>query len=45
MLVDGYAVPAGTTAYDYVDVFTNAAFGSVAGRVLLGNVQVRTGWS
>ena len=29
VLVDGYAVPAGTTTYDYVDVFTNAAFGSV----------------
>ena len=70
MLVDGFAVPAGSTQYDYVDVFTNAAFGSVsvtdanalrpagaswtvpgsvtanaapaAGRVLLGNVQVRT---
>ncbi|HEX6919702.1 MAG TPA: S8 family serine peptidase [Actinomycetes bacterium] len=70
VLVDGYAVPAGTTTYNYVDVFTNAAFGSVsvtdanalrpaafswtvpgavtvnaapaAGRVLLGNVQVRT---
>ena len=70
MLVDGFAVPAGTTTYDYVDVFTNPAFGSVsvtdanalrpagsswtvpgsvtanaapaAGRVLLGNVQVRT---
>lgn len=70
VLVDGYAVPAGTTTYDYVDVFTNPAFGSVsvtdanalrpagsawtvpgsvaanaapaAGRVLLGNVQVRT---
>ena len=70
MLVDGFAVPAGTTTYNYVDVFTNAAFGSVSvtdanalraagaswtvpgsvtassapavGRVLLGNVQVRT---
>jgi hypothetical protein len=70
ILVDGYAVPAGTTTYNYVDVFANAAFGSVsvtdanalrpagamwtvpgsvtanaapaAGRVLLGNVQVRT---
>lgn len=27
--VDGYAVPAGTTTYDYVDVFTNPAFGSI----------------
>ena len=70
VLVDGYAVPAGTTTYNYVDVFANAAFGTVAvtdanalrpsgtswtvhgtvtvnaaptaGRVLLGNVQVRT---
>jgi hypothetical protein len=68
--VVGFAVPAGTTTYNYVDVFTNAAFGSVSvtdanavrpagsswtvpgsvtanaapasGRVLLGNVQVRT---
>jgi hypothetical protein len=29
VLVDGYAVPAGTTAYDYVDVFVNNAFGSI----------------
>ena len=29
-LVDGYAVPAGSTTLSYVDVFTNAAFGSVA---------------
>ncbi|GLZ41203.1 S8 family serine peptidase [Actinokineospora sp. NBRC 105648] len=70
VLVQGYAVPAGTTTYDYLDVFTNSAFGSVsvtdtnanraagaqwtvpgsvtaniapaAGRVLLGNVEVRT---
>jgi subtilisin family serine protease len=70
VLVDGFAVPAGTTTYNYVDVFANPAFGSVsvtdanalrpagttwtvpgsvtanvaaaAGRVLLGNVQVRT---
>jgi hypothetical protein len=63
-------VPAGTTMYNYVDVFANPAFGIVsvtdanalrpalstwtvagsvtanaapaAGRVLLGNVQVRT---
>lgn len=70
VLVDGFSVPAGTTTYNYVDVFTNAAFGSIsitdanalrpaggmwtvpgpvtanaapaAGRVLLGNVQVRT---
>ena len=70
VLVDGYAVPAGTTTYNYVDVFVNTAFGAVSvtdanasrpsgsswtvpgsvtanaapatGRVLLGNVQVRT---
>jgi hypothetical protein len=70
VLVDGFAVPAGTTTYNYVDVFVNPAFGSIAvtdanalrpagsswtvpatvtanavpaaGRVLLGNVQVRT---
>ncbi|HEX2774290.1 MAG TPA: serine protease, partial [Micromonosporaceae bacterium] len=70
VVVDGFAVPAGTTTYNYVDVFANTAFGSVAvtdanavraagaswtvpgavtanavpaaGRVLLGNVQVRT---
>lgn len=69
-VVDGYSVPAGTTTYNYVDVFANPAYGSVsitdanalrpagavwavpgtvtanaapaAGRVLLGNVQVRT---
>jgi hypothetical protein len=70
VLIDGYAVPAGTTTYNYVDVFVNASFGTVTvtdanalrpsgsswtvpgsvtalaapatGRVLLGNVQVRT---
>jgi subtilisin family serine protease len=70
VLVDGFAVPAGTTTYNYVDVFVNPAFGAIsvtdanalrpagsswtvpasvtanaapaAGRVLLGNVQVRT---
>jgi len=70
VLVDGFAVQAGTTTYNYVDVFANPAFGAVsitdanalrpagstwtvpgsvtvnaapaAGRVLLGNVQVRT---
>jgi Subtilase family/Bacterial pre-peptidase C-terminal domain len=70
VVIDGYAVPAGTTTYNYVDVFVNTAFGSVSvtdanagrpagatwtvpgsvtanaapadGRVLLGNVQVRT---
>ena len=30
VLVDGFAVPAGSTAFDYVDVFTNTAFGSVS---------------
>jgi hypothetical protein len=29
VLIDGFAVPAGTTTYNYVDVFTNPAFGSV----------------
>ena len=29
VLVDGYAVPAGTTTYKYVDVFANTAFGAV----------------
>jgi len=28
--IDGYAVPAGTTTYDYLDVFANAKFGEVA---------------
>ncbi|MEV1142446.1 S8 family serine peptidase [Micromonospora sp. NPDC049799] len=28
--VEGYAVPAGSTSYRYIDVFTNPAFGSVA---------------
>jgi hypothetical protein len=30
VLVDGFAVPSGSTHYDYVDVFTNPAFGSVS---------------
>jgi len=71
VLVDGYAVPSGSTTYNYVDVFAHPTlFGAVAvtdanafrpagsswtvpatvtansapaaGRVLLGNVQVRT---
>lgn len=29
VLVDGYAVPAGSTTFDYVDVFTHPAFGGV----------------
>jgi hypothetical protein len=29
-LVDGFAVPAGTTEFDYLDVFSGAAFGSIA---------------
>jgi hypothetical protein len=29
-LVDGFAVPAGTTQFDYLDVFSGAAFGSIA---------------
>ena len=68
--VDGFAVPAGKTTYNYIEVFANPMFGDVAvtdanaarsagaswtvpgavtakaapdaGRVLLGNVQVRT---
>ncbi|HET7089603.1 MAG TPA: S8 family serine peptidase [Anaerolineae bacterium] len=28
--IDGFAVPAGTTTYNYVDVFVNPAFGSVS---------------
>jgi hypothetical protein len=30
VLVDGFAVPAGTTTYKYVDVFVNTAFGNIA---------------
>ena len=30
VLVDGFAVPAGTTEYDYIDLFVNPAFGSVS---------------
>ena len=30
VLVDGFAVPAGTTTFNYIDVFVNNAFGSVA---------------
>ena len=30
VVVDGYAVPAGSTTYQYVDVFTNPAFGDVS---------------
>jgi hypothetical protein len=29
VLVDGFSVPAGTTTFNYIDVFVNAAFGSV----------------
>nr|WP_240669749.1 S8 family serine peptidase [Actinoplanes solisilvae] len=29
-VVDGYAVPAGTTAYDYLDIFFSPALGSVS---------------
>ena len=28
--IEGYAVPAGTTTYNYIDVFANPAFGSVS---------------
>ncbi|HEY0735416.1 MAG TPA: hypothetical protein VGD69_10970, partial [Herpetosiphonaceae bacterium] len=69
--IDGYAVPAGSTAYDYLDVFQNTKYGTIAvtdasalrpagtswtvpavvtaqavpaaGRILVGNVQVRSG--
>lgn len=30
VLVDGFAVPAGTTTYNYVDVFASPAFGAVS---------------
>jgi hypothetical protein len=30
VLVDGFAVPAGTTTYNYVDVFVNEAFGAIS---------------
>ena len=30
VLIDGFAVPAGTTTYNYVDIFANAGLGSVA---------------
>lgn len=30
VLVDAYAVPSGSTGYDYIDVFTNSAFGTVS---------------
>lgn len=30
VVIDGYSVPSGSTTYNYVDVFTNQAFGSVA---------------
>ncbi|HYF65309.1 MAG TPA: S8 family serine peptidase [Herpetosiphonaceae bacterium] len=30
VVIDGYAVPAGNTTYTYVDVFANAAFGSIS---------------
>ena len=71
ILVDGFAIPAGSTAYDYIDVFLKTpSFGAIsiadanavrpagsswtvtgtvtaneapaAGRVLFGNVEVRT---
>ena len=29
--VDGYSVPAGSTAYDYLDVFFSAALGTLDG--------------
>jgi subtilisin family serine protease len=30
VLVDGFAVPAGTTTYSYLDIFANPAFGAVS---------------
>src|SRR5215216_7422929 len=30
VLIDGFAVPAGTTTYNYVDVFVNPAFGAIS---------------
>jgi subtilase family protein/pre-peptidase len=30
ILIDGFSVPAGTTTYNYVDVFANPVFGSVS---------------
>jgi subtilisin family serine protease len=30
IVVDGYAVPSGTTEYDYLDVFANTRYGTVA---------------
>jgi hypothetical protein len=30
VLIDGFSVPAGTTKFDYVDVFVNPAFGTVS---------------
>jgi hypothetical protein len=30
IVVDGYAVPAGSTAYDYLDVYYSASLGTVA---------------
>jgi hypothetical protein len=30
VLIDGFAVPSGSTQYDYLDVFANQAFGAVA---------------
>lgn len=30
ILVDGYAVPAGTTSYNYLDVFAHGSFGTIA---------------
>lgn len=29
VVVDGFSIPAGTTTFNYIDVFVNAAFGSV----------------
>ena len=30
VVIDGYSVPSGSTAYDYLDVFVNSAFGVIS---------------
>jgi hypothetical protein len=43
--VDGYAVPAGTTAYDYLDVFANTKFGTVAVTDAAANHAAGSSWT
>ncbi|WP_218566418.1 S8 family serine peptidase [Vallicoccus soli] len=43
VVVDGYSVPAGTTEYDYLDVFTSPALGTLA--VSGGAVELASGES